>query len=92
MAIRVSSELFTLGQWLAKSPVISSLLQLHTEKSRMSGVVAWQDAAGNSAIPVIVNGQTEVAEVTVGTTRVCVRHSDNSIDCWGEPPIGRITF
>jgi hypothetical protein len=28
----------------------------------------------------------------VGSTRVCVRHRDNTVDCWGEAPVGRISF
>ncbi len=50
------------------------------------------DASAGSAIPVDVAGRADVAEVTVGATRVCVRHADSTVDCWGEAPVGRISF
>ena len=51
-----------------------------------------EDATANSASPVTVDGQIQVAEISVGGTRTCVRHIDSSIDCWGEAPQGQIAF
>ncbi len=51
-----------------------------------------EDASAESTAPININGQTDVAEVTVGSTRICVRHGNSDVDCWGEAPAGHITF
>ena len=50
------------------------------------------DAASSRATPTPMYGQSDVAEVAVGGSRICVLSSDGSINCLGEAPAGRITF